>query len=283
MNEYVKEINRINKKKKDFENKVKESLMELSAEEKKTINDILKKMDEEENIEKNRKKVYRELRRKFRPPAMPRPQVPTPISVTVPPKLNPKIILPFFNFKKEDITDDVDAWKDLCYNRVEVANVDSDNKIIYYEDEEGNTYCLIIEDLKRRFLANNFNYDVGKSLDSEFIENFKKNYMRDEYLQIERANLYKDIPSLLSIIQADILQMKAKQLKKGWGDMMMEEDIDSGFKKDKECYYCKKDPKNSNLKSIVHTKQGTKEVYFCNFNCFESTDDSHWPKYSKKN
>jgi hypothetical protein len=282
---------RSQKRIKELEKEVKKmevELSELSTEDRKAISDTMKKMDEEENIEKNRKKVYRELRRKFIPPpdpvpTMPRPpRVLTPTSVTIRPKLDQKIILPFFNFKKEDVTDDVDAWKDLCYNRVEVANIDSDDKIIYYDDKEGNTYCLIIEDMKRRFLANNFNYDVGKALDLEFIENFKKNYMKDEYLKIERENLYKDIPSLLSIIQEDILQMKAKQVKKGWGDIMMDGETDAGIKKDKECYYCKKRPKNSNLKSIVHSKQGTKEVYFCNFNCFESTDDSHWPKHSKR-
>jgi hypothetical protein len=259
-------------------------LSELSTEDKKAISDTMKRMDEEANIERNRKKVYRELRRNFRTPniqvpTMPRPpRVLTPTSVTIRPKLDQKIILPFFNLKTEDITDNIDSWKNLCYNRVEVAKVDSDDKIIYYDDEEGNTYCLIIEDLKRKFLAKNFDYDIGKRLDSEFIENFKKNYMRDEYLKIQRENLYKEIPSLLEIIQKDIAQMKLKNIPKKmlWGDI----EFDSGVKK--TCHYCKKNINNSTLKSMVHNKDGVEEVNFCNFNCFESTDNSYWPKLSRK-
>jgi hypothetical protein len=84
---------------------------------------------------------------------------------------------------------------------------------------------------------------------------------------------YKEYPSLLEIIEKDIIKMSPK---KGWGDEMMEVDeLDKGIDKN-ECYYCKKHVKDKKIKSILHKKNGPKEIYFCSFKCFENTENKDW-------
>ena len=89
-------------------------------------------------------------------------------------KLNTEIILPEFEFKKDIILKDDD-------DKI-------DENIIKYNDEDGNTHYLIVDDLKRRFEMNNYYnpYLFGKLLSDEFINNFKnkQSYSRNSCIVI---------------------------------------------------------------------------------------------------
>jgi hypothetical protein len=201
--------------------------------------------------------------------------------------LKPKIILPFFNLKKDD-KEDPEAWKNECYNRVDIANVDDVDKVVYYESEEdGNTYCLLIDDLKRQF--NNdiyFNpYSFGNLLNDKFIIDFKNKYMKDDLkkdLSVENIKKFNSLPSLYEIIKKDIITMQTELLNIT-NDTGISDENDSGVEKSIKCNYCKEKIDNVFLKSIVHDGKIIKDVHFCSFKCFENTDNSHWPSKKRNN
>lgn len=160
--------------------------------------------------------------------------------------INPEIILPVFEFDNSVIEDN--------------------NNIVYYD-----TYCFIIDDLKKRFMMNNFYnpYLIGSLLPDKFVNNFKNKYMSKEDFNIlsnDEIKIYNSLPSIFEIINVDLKKI--------------EEDF--GIKEDNiKCNYCFKILKDNFLKSIIHNNNKIKVVHYCSFKCFENTDNSYWPKYKK--
>lgn len=178
-------------------------------------------------------------------------------------KLNPEIILPVFDF---NIFKTEENMEYKC---------DDLEKIIYYYDDKGISYCLIIDDLKNRFQMDNYYnpHVIGSLLSEDFINNFKIKYMSNykpfNNLTEKEMQIYESLPSIYEIINKELNNLEIEK----------ENYTDNGL--EKKCNYCSKILDDNYLKSIIHTNEKTEHVYYCSFKCFEKTDNSYWPKYKK--
>jgi hypothetical protein len=63
-----------------------------------------------------------------------------------------------------------------CVNADSVENI-PDEQLVYYKDDDDNTYCLVIPELWLRFETSNFaNPNTNKNLNPNWIENFQRTY-----------------------------------------------------------------------------------------------------------
>lgn len=142
-------------------------------------------------------------------------------------------------------------------------------EIVYYKDENEETYCFNIYALVDNFLRGDFvNQHTGNVFRKEFI---------NKILKISGSSVKPQISTIENVSNVNSLQMQMYDVLFNELDILEENIIRAKADRKLKCQYCQKYVQEQQMiSSVKRRKSGPKIVQYCSSECFQ--EDAHFKK-----